>query len=110
MVQHGSFREDLWYRINVFPIFFAAFGRAARGYSGPGLPFRAACRASVWVAYVEPTPEDLAQLMNYSWPGNIRELGAVIDRAAILGNGHRLEVAKSLGFSTPRPTRPVEPP
>jgi transcriptional regulator with GAF, ATPase, and Fis domain len=33
----------------------------------------------------------------------------VIDRAAILGNGHRLDVAKSLGFSAPRPPRAAEP-
>ncbi|MHB8970714.1 MAG: AAA-type ATPase lid domain-containing protein [Pirellulaceae bacterium] len=38
--------------------------------------------------------------MSYSWPGNIRELAAVIDRAAILGNGRGLEVAKSLGMTT----------
>ena len=35
--------------------------------------------------------------MGYAWPGNIRELATVIDRAAILGDGKLLEVAKSLG-------------
>ena len=35
--------------------------------------------------------------MSYSWPGNIRELGTVIDRAAILGDGKTLEIAKALG-------------
>jgi len=47
-------------------------------------------------------------LVAYAWPGNIRELAAVIDRAAILGNGERLEIAKALGtaaapVSTPHP-------
>jgi DNA-binding NtrC family response regulator len=37
-------------------------------------------------------------LGNYAWPGNIRELGAVIDRAAILGEGRALEIAAALGF------------
>jgi DNA-binding NtrC family response regulator len=44
-------------------------------------------------------------LMNYSWPGNIRELGAVVDRAVILGNGKSLEVATALGLSKPAPPR-----
>ena len=39
-------------------------------------------------------------LMTYPWPGNIRELASVIDRAAILGDGQRLEVAKALGTAT----------
>jgi transcriptional regulator with GAF, ATPase, and Fis domain len=46
---------------------------------------------------VLPTPEDIQLLVSYPWPGNIRELGAVIDRAAILGNGERLDVVTALG-------------
>jgi transcriptional regulator with GAF, ATPase, and Fis domain len=46
---------------------------------------------------VEPSLAEIKQLMNYRWPGNIRELQAVIDRAVILGGGSRLEVALSLG-------------
>jgi hydrogenase-4 transcriptional activator len=40
-------------------------------------------------------------LCGYDWPGNIRELGAVIDRAAILGDGQGLEIAAALGLSKP---------
>ena len=40
-------------------------------------------------------------LCSYDWPGNIRELSSVIERAAILGNGRRLEVAKALGIEAP---------
>lgn len=38
-----------------------------------------------------------AVICSYNWPGNVRELAAVIDRATILGEGERLEVAKALG-------------
>lgn len=109
MVQLGSFREDLWYRINVFPILLPRL--AERPEDIPALTRHFAQRAAhrFGLAFVEPSPEDLTQLMKYNWPGNIRELGAVIDRAAILGNGHRLDVAKSLGFSSPRPTRIAQP-
>jgi DNA-binding NtrC family response regulator len=41
----------------------------------------------------------MALLASYRWPGNIRELGAVIDRAAILGEGRTLEIAAALGFA-----------
>ncbi len=47
-----------------------------------------------------PTPEDILLLVGYAWPGNVRELATVIDRAAILGDGKCLEVAKSLGVPT----------
>ncbi|HPZ83493.1 MAG TPA: helix-turn-helix domain-containing protein, partial [Thermogutta sp.] len=46
-----------------------------------------------------PTEEDIRELLSYHWPGNIRELAAVIDRAAILGNGRGLEVLKALGVT-----------
>jgi len=45
-----------------------------------------------------PSDNDLELLRVYHWPGNIRELGSVIDRAAILGDGHCLEVRKALGL------------
>jgi transcriptional regulator with PAS, ATPase and Fis domain len=44
---------------------------------------------------------------SYAWPGNIRELSAVIDRAAILGGGKRLEIAKALCVTTDLPTGPT---
>ena len=47
-------------------------------------------------------------LTAYSWPGNIRELAAVIDRAAILGDGKRLEVAKALGVTADLPASPTD--
>jgi transcriptional regulator with GAF, ATPase, and Fis domain len=64
---------------------------------------RAAMRFGL--AATEPTEDDVGLLQAYDWPGNIRELGAVIDRAAILGDGRALEVAKALGFT--RDTRPL---
>ncbi len=47
-------------------------------------------------------------LTAYPWPGNIRELAAVIDRAAILGDGKRLEVAKALGVTADLPSAPPD--
>ena len=97
MVAEGRFREDLWYRIAVFPIVIPPLRERREDIARIATHFaeRAATRFSL--APVAPTPDDLKLLMSYPWPGNVRELGAVIDRAAILGDGKRLEVATALG-------------
>lgn len=102
MVREGTFREDLWYRLAVFPILMPPLRDRKDDISDLGRHFaeRAAIRFGLPVTY--PTDEDIRLLCSYDWPGNIREFGAVIDRAAILGNGRRLEVSKSLGFTETR--------
>ena len=103
MVKQRSFREDLWYRINVFPILLPRLRERIEDI--PALVKHFSQRAAVRFGLppVEASPADLRLLASYPWPGNIRELGAVIDRAAILGNGKTLEVATSLGLSQPLP-------
>lgn len=98
MVKERSFREDLWYRINVFPILLPTLRERLEDI--PALVRHFAQRAATrfGLPFVEPTNADLALLSSYAWPGNIRELGAVIDRAAILGGGRALAVDVALGF------------
>lgn len=97
MVQSGEFREDLWYRIAVFPIVLPSLRE--RREDIPLLAEHFARRAArrFGLKLQLPSPADLALLTAYHWPGNIRELISVIDRAATLGNGERLEVARALG-------------
>jgi transcriptional regulator with GAF, ATPase, and Fis domain len=97
MVAEGGFREDLWYRIAVFPIVLPPLRERREDIASLAGHFAERAATRFGLAPVAPTAEDLALLMSYPWPGNVRELGAVIDRAAILGNGKRLEVAKALG-------------
>jgi transcriptional regulator with GAF, ATPase, and Fis domain len=99
MVRAGTFREDLWYRLAVFPILLPPLRE--RRDDIPALAHHLAERAAVrfCLPRCEPTVDDIRLLQSYDWPGNIRELGAVIDRAAILGNGTRLDVLKALGWS-----------
>jgi transcriptional regulator with GAF, ATPase, and Fis domain len=102
MVIDGVFREDLWYRIAVFPIHLPALRE--RPEDIPTLARHFALRASerLGLAPQSPGPGDLALLAAYEWPGNVRELAAVLERAAILGNGKRLEVAAALGVGGER--------
>jgi hydrogenase-4 transcriptional activator len=109
MVKERTFREDLWYRINVFPVLLPTLRERLEDV--PALVRHFAQRAATrfGLPYVEPTTANLAQLSAYAWPGNIRELGAVIDRAAILGGGRALAVDVALGLGR-QPTVPQPPP
>jgi len=97
MVQNRTFREDLWYRLNIFPIKLPALRERLEDVPALVRYFAAHAGQRVGAADLKPTEADLALLAAYSWPGNVRELAAVIERAAILGNGKRLDVARALG-------------
>ncbi len=98
MVQHRQFREDLWYRIAVFPIILPPLRE--RQDDIPELALHFARRASrrLGLPPCEPTLADIALLKGYPWPGNVREMSSVLERAAILGQGERLAVAAALGL------------
>jgi hydrogenase-4 transcriptional activator len=97
MVSQRKFREDLWYRIAVFPIVLPPLRERRGDIASLASHFAEKAATRFGLAAVMPTAEDIALLQEYAWPGNVRELGAVIDRAAILGDGNRLEIAKALG-------------
>jgi hydrogenase-4 transcriptional activator len=108
MVQSGTFREDLWYRLAVFPIAIPPLRDRPEDIPALAAHFarRAATRFGLPLRL--PEPEDVDRLVGYSWPGNIRELAAVMDRAAILGNGQRLEIGVALG-TAPAPVQRAAP-
>jgi len=99
MVAQGKFRADLWYRIAVFPIVLPPLRERREDIPELAAHFARRAATRFTLPEISPTPDDLQLLAGYSWPGNIRELGTVIDRAAILGNGRRLEVSKALGVA-----------
>ncbi len=101
MVAEARFREDLWYRIAVFPIYLPALRDRPEDIPEMVAHFALKSARRFGLTPLAPSPDDLHLLFSYSWPGNVRELGAVLDRAAILGNGQRLEIAKALGASDP---------
>ncbi len=113
MVAEGHFREDLWYRIAVFPIRLPPLRERPEDIPALARHFAERAAARFVLPKAPLTVDDVQLLTSYPWPGNVRELGTVIDRAAILGNGKRLEVALALGASEPPPaagqTRPPQP-
>ncbi|NUW73240.1 sigma-54-dependent Fis family transcriptional regulator [Vibrio mediterranei] len=83
-VQEGNFREDLYYRLNVFPIAWPALCDR----SGDIAPLARHLTERHCKKLGMPVPEfgqaALAKLMSYPWPGNVRELDNVVQRALIL--------------------------
>ena len=98
-VKSGGFREDLWFRVAVFPIPLPPLRERLQDI--PALAAHFSLRAAERLGLPPRMPDaaDLAMLSAYAWPGNIREFASVIERAAILGDGRRLEVARALGVS-----------
>jgi len=105
MAAEGRFRQDLWYRIAVFPIVIPPLRERKEDIAELARHFAQRAAIRFGLPLVMPSEEDLRLLQSYDWPGNVRELAAVIDRAAILGDGKRLEVAKALGIGMPQPGR-----
>jgi len=92
MVEQRKFREDLFYRLNVFPIHVPALRE--RSEDIPSLVNHFAQRfARRMNRTIETIPaETMAALTRYPWPGNIRELQNLIERAVILSHGPVLQV------------------
>lgn len=86
-IREKRFREDLYYRLNVFPIHLPPLRERRDGLPilTEYLVLRAAQQIGRAVSLVEP--EVHAAFADYDWPGNIRELQNVIERAVILSSG-----------------------
>jgi transcriptional regulator with GAF, ATPase, and Fis domain len=89
----GTFRQDLYYRLNVFPVQLPPLRE--RREDIPPLVHYFVRRFSLKIGrkITRIQRETIERLMNYSWPGNVRELENVIERAVILSPGIELEVA-----------------
>jgi transcriptional regulator with GAF, ATPase, and Fis domain len=97
MVTERTFREDLWYRIAVFPILIPPLRDRLDDIPALVDHFVRKAATRFGLAAVQATQADVRLLQQYDWPGNIRELGAVIDRAVILGEGRSLKIEAAMG-------------
>jgi formate hydrogenlyase transcriptional activator len=92
MVDDGMFREDLYYRLNVFPIQVPAL-RERKEDIPTLVRFFLKKLANRLGRKIETVPASvIAMLQDYNWPGNIRELENVVERAMILSTGDTLQV------------------
>jgi DNA-binding NtrC family response regulator len=98
MIRDGSFREDLYYRLNAIELALPPLAERpgdilplAELFRPADKPFSEAARSA---------------LLRHGWPGNVRELRNVVQRAGLLGTGDRIEVA-DLNLPKPVAARPV---
>jgi PAS domain S-box-containing protein len=101
-IRDNKFREDLYYRLNVFPLSL----RPLRDRTGDVellvhyLVGKYAARIGRTIDSIDP--ETLSSLVTYSWPGNVRELENILERAIILANGPVLQIDPELFLAAPR--------
>jgi DNA-binding NtrC family response regulator len=100
-IEKGSFRQDLYYRLNVFPVHVPPLRERPEDILMLAQHFLARCsrRFGTKVTGFSPTAE--AAMLAYRWPGNVRELQNTIERAVILTESNRPVSAAALGLPTP---------
>ncbi len=90
-IREGTFREDLFYRINTFSITLPPLRERIEDIPFLAEYFLLRARAKVNKKVESIAPESLALLKNYSWPGNLRELENIIERAVVLASSSVVE-------------------
>jgi len=113
MIEDGEFREDLYYRLNVFPINLPPL-RDRFDDIGPLVGhFIAKFSRQMGVTQAPASAEALAKLREYNWPGNVRELENIIERAMILARGAPVTAShldfgrRAAGHAAAHPTGPA---
>jgi two-component system, NtrC family, response regulator HydG len=104
-VKDGSFREDLYYRMNVFPIRIPPLRERKEDLPLLANAFRLRFAEENGLEPPPILPETLSRMVSYDWPGNVRELENAIERALILHHGARslpFEPAPGAGTSPDR--------
>ena len=92
MVDKGDFREDLYYRLNVFPIPIPSLRERKSDIPTLVRCFLQKLNTRLGKTIDRVSPDVLATLQNYNWPGNVRELENIVERAMILTPGDSLKL------------------
>src|SRR4051812_27910612 len=87
MIEEGEFREDLYYRLNVFPITLPPLRDRVDDLLPLANHFIAKFAGQMGVPASGLAPDGVQKLREYNWPGNVRELENIIERAMILAKG-----------------------
>lgn len=109
MVDSGQFRSDLYYRLSVFPIYVPALRQRKEDIPMLVDDILRKLNHRLGKPFQQVSTTALEQLMHYDWPGNIRELQNVLERAAIVGTPPTLQVPalSSPPSATRSPQEPV---
>lgn len=86
-VAEGRFREDLYYRLSVFPIETVPLRKVPEDIPPLAQHFLSIAWQNIGASEMKLKQKHIKALQNYSWPGNVRELQNVIERAVIISQG-----------------------
>jgi len=106
----GKFREDLYYRLNVFPIQVPPLRERMEDIPSLAKHFVELSARELNCVKPRVTRAAIAKLQSYDWPGNIRELRNVIERGAILARGGALDFDLPVTVQSAPVARPVAAP
>ena len=102
MINQELFREDLWFRLNVFPLVIPPLRERKQDIPALVLHFlHRKCRELNFKYVPTPTLEIMKKLQNYDWPGNVRELQNVVERALIVSGKGPLKLPGFSGEKSP---------
>jgi PAS domain S-box-containing protein len=101
-VADGAFRQDLYYRLNVFPIQLPPLRERPEDIASLTHFFVRRYTSKIGRKITGVPKETMERLVSYPWPGNVRELENVIERAVILSSGPDLEISPEILPVAPR--------
>ena len=96
----GTFREDLFYRLSVFPLDVPPLKERKADIPTLAHFFLTRFAAKIGKPLDGISKSSMQQLINYSWPGNVRELQNLIERAVILTKGPTVQIDASFGLQS----------
>jgi DNA-binding NtrC family response regulator len=116
LVKEGKFREDLYYRLNVFPVWVPPLHERREDIPELAQHFLARFAAEEGKRVDSLSADAVRLLMAYAWPGNVRQLENAVFRAVVLADGPELTVAEFPqiavqvdGFEASIPSAPAAP-
>lgn len=104
-VAEGRFREDLFYRLNVVQINLPALRERTEDIPVLAEHFLKIFKDETGMSQIKISTEAIEKMVEYDWPGNIRELRNAIERAVVMGNGQTI-IPNDLPIKSVRPTYP----
>jgi PAS domain S-box-containing protein len=108
MAREGKFREDLFYRLNVFPLRIPPLRERGSDVALLACAFAERLARRMGRRLDPLGPEEFRRLQDYPWPGNVRELQNVVERAIIHSTGSRIDLNRAMPATTAPTPLPVE--
>lgn len=92
LIEEGSFREDLYYRLNVIPVYMPCLRERRDDIINLAGHFLVKCSKKIKNKNISKLSEEVKEIfLTYEWPGNVRELENIIERAVIMAKGDTIE-------------------